>query len=217
MSLQKQVFKWEKGDVRPIAGNLSSLQAWRESAEHRDYYQPLKILANLPSIVWDHSSVYSVVLALRSKSKRLATCSRPAQAALEHAISKKRKKKPTHIKTNNNNNKKQPKPGIVMPTCSPVTWEVNAGEQEHQVILSCVVSVGQSKCRTQTASPCIRQLCFYNAEVHLELTVRPADGGPCVLQSEDGQVAVVEQASRCFHQGRSSVLLQMRVVYNFSN
>lgn len=37
-----------------------------------------------------------------------------------------------------------------------------------------------------------------------------------MLQSEDGEVAVVERTSRCFHQERSSVLLQMRVVYNFS-
>lgn len=73
----------------------------------------------------------------------------------------------------------------------------------------------QSKCKTKTAGPCIRQLLFYNAEVYLGLTVGPADGDPWVLQSEDGEVAVVERASRCFHWGRSSVLLQMRVVYNF--
>lgn len=78
------------------------------------------------------------------------------------------------------------------------------------------MSVGQSKCKTKTADPCIRQLHFYNPEVHLKLTVGPADGGPWVLQSEDGEVAVVERTSRCFHQERSSVLLQMRVVYNFS-
>lgn len=78
------------------------------------------------------------------------------------------------------------------------------------------MSVGQSKCKTKTADPCIRQLRFYNAEVHPKLTVGLADGGPWVLQSEDGEVAVVGRTSRCFHQERSSVLLQMRVIYNFS-